>query len=258
MPEDSAKTKAKPRGTARWTALAGLAIAFIAGVVLIIAGPGYRMGWWPLDTGFALLSVGLMTGLAAISISVIALMLSWYSASTRGRLYALAGVIVALVVIYVPYHWRTLALESPAIHDIATDPDHPLAFKTLAAARGPDQNSIAYGGAKVADMQRQNFPAVAPLISEQPPKAVFSAVMALVANAGWDVASIDANSMTIEATAQTFWFGFKDDIIIKVTPQGAGSRVDMRSQSRIGRGDAGTNARRVEQFLTALKKKLKS
>ena len=248
----------KTKGIARWTAAFGLGLAIVAGLVLIAAGPGYRVGWWPLDTGFALVTYGLLIGLASISLSVAALMLSWYVVSTRGRIYGLAGVIVALVVAYVPYHWYLLERDSPPIHDIVTDPEHPLAFDKLAATRATHQNSVAYGGTEVAQMQHDAYPDIAPLISEQPASAAFAAVMEVVSDANWDVANVDTDDMTVEATDQSFWFGLKDDIIVKVTSAGAGSRIDMRSQSRIRIGDAGTNARRVRQVLLALKKQLKN
>ena len=244
------------KGIARWTALLGLGLAVVAGLVLIIAGPGYRYGWWPLDRGFSMVGYGLLLGLAAISLSVAALMLSWYVVSTRGRIYGLAGLIVALVVAYVPYHWYLLERDSPPIHDIVTDTDRPLAFDRLAAARGAGENSVAYGGADVARLQHEAYPTIAPLISERSPSDAFAAVMEVVSDANWDVANVDTDAMTVEATDRSFWFGLREDIILKVTPAGAGSRIDMRSQSRIRISDAGTNARRVMQVLEALRAQL--
>jgi uncharacterized protein (DUF1499 family) len=66
---------------------------------------------------------------------------------------------------------------------------------------------------------------------------------------GWSIAAIDPRSGRLEATARTRWFGFHDDIVVRVTPEGSGSRLDVRSASRVGRGDVGTNARRVREFL---------
>ena len=247
----------KAKGIARWTAILGLGLAVLAGLVLISAGPGYRYGWWPLDSGMALIGYGLLLGLAAISTSVAALMLSWYVVSTRGRIFGLAGVIVALVVAYVPYHWYLLERDSPPIHDIVTDTEHPLAFDKLAAARGVGENSVAYGGADVAQMQHDAYPDIAPLISERSPSEAFAAVMEVVSDSNWEVANVDTGAMTVEATDQSFWFGLKEDIILRVTPAGAGSRIDIRSQSRIRISDAGTNARRVKQVLLALRDQLK-
>jgi uncharacterized protein (DUF1499 family) len=69
---------------------------------------------------------------------------------------------------------------------------------------------------------------------------------------GWEVVGRDADTGRIEAVDTTRWFGFKDDIAIRVTPAGAGSRIDVRSKSRVGRGDLGTNARRIRAYLQRL------
>jgi uncharacterized protein (DUF1499 family) len=70
---------------------------------------------------------------------------------------------------------------------------------------------------------------------------------------GWDLVASDPAGLRIEATDTTFWFGFKDDVVIRVTPQPNGSRVDVRSLSRVGVGDIGANAARIRKYLAALK-----
>ena len=70
---------------------------------------------------------------------------------------------------------------------------------------------------------------------------------------GWEMVAVVPAEGRIEATETTRWFGFKDDVVIRVRPAAAGSRVDVRSVSRVGRGDVGTNARRVRAFLEALR-----
>ena len=69
---------------------------------------------------------------------------------------------------------------------------------------------------------------------------------------GWEITARDESAGTIEAIATTRWFGFKDDVVIRVGASGTGSRVDMRSKSRLGRSDAGANAQRIQEFLQAL------
>ena len=56
----------------------------------------------------------------------------------------------------------------------------------------------------------------------------------------------------IEATDTTFWFGFKDDVVVRVQPADNGSRIDVRSESRVGKSDVGTNARRIRAYLAKL------
>ena len=70
---------------------------------------------------------------------------------------------------------------------------------------------------------------------------------------GWEVVAADPAAGRIEAVATTFWFGFKDDIVVRVAPAGAGSLIDARSKSRVGVGDLGTNAQRLRAYLERLK-----
>ncbi|HEX7466433.1 MAG TPA: DUF1499 domain-containing protein, partial [Usitatibacter sp.] len=86
---------------------------------------------------------------------------------------------------------------------------------------------------------------------DPPQKATQSAIDAARA-CGWEVVSSDAPSGRIEATDTSLWFGFKDDIVVRVRPDGAGSRVDVRSVSRVGKSDIGANAKRVRGFLARL------
>jgi uncharacterized protein (DUF1499 family) len=69
---------------------------------------------------------------------------------------------------------------------------------------------------------------------------------------GWQIVTADKSTGRIEATDTTRWFGFKDDIVVRLTPWGAGTRVDLRSVSRVGRSDIGTNARRIRRYLDRL------
>ncbi len=69
---------------------------------------------------------------------------------------------------------------------------------------------------------------------------------------GWEIIAVHEPVGKIEATAQTFWFGFKDDIIVRIQPDSTGSLVDVRSVSRVGVSDLGANARRIRKYLTLL------
>jgi uncharacterized protein (DUF1499 family) len=86
-----------------------------------------------------------------------------------------------------------------------------------------------------------------------PPPQAFDRALASVREMGWDLVAADAAAGRIEATDTTFWFGFKDDVVIRVRPADGGSRIDVRSVSRIGVGDAGTNAKRIGAYLDALR-----
>jgi len=65
---------------------------------------------------------------------------------------------------------------------------------------------------------------------------------------GWRVVSSAPAEGRLEASDTTRWFGFTDDIVVRVTAAPNGSRIDVRSASRVGRSDLGVNARRIRAF----------
>ena len=91
------------------------------------------------------------------------------------------------------------------------------------------------------------------LVLAGPVEATYSKALAAAEAMGWEIAKSDPKAGRIETVATTFWFGFKDDVVVRVTPAGSGSRVDVRSKSRVGRGDSGTNARRIQAYFERLK-----
>ena len=93
---------------------------------------------------------------------------------------------------------------------------------------------------------------LAPITLSIPSDQAFDRALAAAQEAGWRIVTADKGSGRIEATDTTRWFGFQDDIAVRLTPWGAGTRVDVRSVSRVGRSDVGTNARRISRYLDAL------
>ena len=114
-------------------------------------------------------------------------------------------------------------------------------------------NPADYGGPEVAAKQQQAYPDIVPLLLNVPPGRAFERALAAAKAKGWDIVASDPAGGRIEATDTTFWFGFKDDVVVRVTPLPTGSRVDARSLSRVGVGDVGANAARVRAFLAAVK-----
>jgi hypothetical protein len=131
----------------------------------------------------------------------------------------------------------------PYINDISTD------------ARTPPQFSrpLEYPS-HFAELQAIGYPDLRSLELLAPPADAFARARALASEQqGWEIVAADEKAGRIEAVATTLWFGFKDDIVIRIIPSGGGSRVDMRSRSRVGRSDLGANARRIEGFLARLR-----
>jgi uncharacterized protein (DUF1499 family) len=141
----------------------------------------------------------------------------------------------------------------PRIHDITTDTDHPPAFVAVLPLRATAPNTTDYGGPEVAAQQRSAYPDIQPALLELPPTQAFQRALAAARAMGWTIVAADSTAGRIEATATTFWYGFKDDVVIRLTPSDRGTRVDVRSESRVGGSDIGTNARRIRVYLTKLR-----
>jgi uncharacterized protein (DUF1499 family) len=206
------------------------------------------MGLWPFIVGFALLALSLLLGLVGASLSLVA--------AFKTGLWAAAapGVIVGLLVVSVPSAVVLSARGAPAIHEITTDLDNPPPFVAILPLRASAANPPEYGGPEVAEQQRRAYPDIQPLVLHGDRAEAFGLVMNVVRDLGWEVVASDASSGRIEAVDTTFWFGFKDDVVIRITgtAEGEDARVDIRSKSRVGRGDVGTNARRVRELLRRL------
>ena len=137
----------------------------------------------------------------------------------------------------------------PPINDITTDPANPPQFIAITAeTRGPDTAPLAYDPSFAAQ-QTKAYPQVKPLIVRLPPAEVFPKMLAAANAMDWAIVASDPAAGRIEATATVPWWGFKDDIVVVMSPDGAGTRIDVRSKSRVGKGDLGVNAERIEAYL---------
>jgi uncharacterized protein (DUF1499 family) len=141
----------------------------------------------------------------------------------------------------------------PPIHDITTDTEDPPQYVAVLPLRANAPNKTVYGGDKVAALQRKAYPDLQPVTLNVPPREAFDRALATVREMGWDLVAGDAAAGRIEATDTTFWMGFKDDVVIRVRATDGGSQIDVRSLSRVGGGDVGTNAKRIRAYLDALK-----
>lgn len=220
-------------------------------IALAATGPLHHLGLFSLTGAFNLLKWSVYGALAAMVLAIIGLIVdSRREARTSTALTAMLLSFVATGSIAI-VAWR--ASRVPAIHDVTTDTMQPPPFLAVLPLREGAQNPVEYGGPEVAAKQKQAFPDIVPLTLNLPPARAFDRALAAARAMGWDLVASDPAGGRIEATDTTFWFGFKDDVVIRVTPQPDGSRVDVRSLSRVGGGDIGANAARVRKYLAALK-----
>ena len=219
-----------------------------AGTVAVLAAPlGYRIGVAPLGLAFLLLAGGVL--LIAVSAGVLGARMA-RGTGPRDRT-AWAALVAAVAVGVVPMTTLVSGRGAPPIHDVTTDTEDPPAFVAAVALNTPGRTD--YEGPTLAERQRTAYPDLGPAMLPVPPADAFRQALAVVRRMDWELVATDPDTFRIEATDRSVWFGFEDDVVVRIAAAGAsGSRVDVRSLSRVGVGDLGVNARRVREFLDAL------
>lgn len=251
----TAPAKVAGSGFFRALALFGLLLA-VAALLLLVAGPlGWRAGWWRFSVAFStLMPWAAYVGFAAMAVSSMALVLGLRSIPGRGMVFAALGIVIGAVAAYFPWAAGEMRGKYPRMNDVTTDVQNPPSLAFSEPMREAEQGgSAAYGGAEVAALQQKSYPGIEPATLDEPPAQAFDKALAAAKAKGWTIVKSDPAAGIIEAYDRSRWFGFTDDIAIRVAAAGEGSRVDIRSHSRQGRGDFGVNAARVSGFLAALK-----
>ncbi len=227
-------------------------VLLIAGAATVAAGPlGYRTGMLPLLPALGLVAVGLLATTWMFAKGVL-----WFLRRRASEQQQnLAAVVLALAagVVVVPMATLLPAVGAPVIHDITTDTEDPPLFDAIVAIRGDTSNPLEYRGPELAATQRAAYPDIQPLVVGRPSDEVLDMSRAVAEELGWEIVTVDPDRGLMEATDTTYWFGFKDDVAVRLRPvDGDATRVDVRSISRVGGGDLGANAARIRRFLEAL------
>lgn len=222
-----------------------LGAALVAGLMVLSTGPGYRMGLFPLQAAFSVLRWGAYAGALAVVLAIAAIVMR------RGTSFAIAALAIGLLAFGVPFWFQRMAAGAPPIHDITTDTDNPPQFVAIVPLREGAPNTLVYSP-ETAKLQRQAYRDLEPLLLNVPPQQAFGQALQAAKDLGWEVVAADPEAGRIEAIDTTWWFGFTDDIVVRLTPAAERTVMDVRSVSRVGRGDAGTNARRIREYLAAL------
>lgn len=245
-------------------------------LVFIMAGLGSKIGIWDWKFGLMTLTqkVGPMLLIATGVFAFLSIILAAISPKKGFWLGAFA-MIVPLFGLGQLAGVKNKVTSLPLIHDITTDTqDVPVFTSAILSERSKVEgvNTVDYAGKLaptmekddagkpvtklVAALQTQAYPKVRPLILSQPAEAAFEQAKAAAKDMGWKIKSEDKNAGLIEATATSLWYGFKDDIVIRLRAgEGGGTVVDLRSVSRVGMSDMGANAARIRAFLRKMSEK---
>lgn len=210
--------------------------------------------------------VALVIFLLALSGAAIAVLLalgSFVAIWRDGRIGALSatvGLFLGLGLIAWPAGVMAIYRNLPVIHDITTDTNTPPSFVALAAERVGFANGAAYEGASVAKQQLAAYPDIRPVIVPRAIDVTWEVLGDTIRRLQWHIASETAPKAGqpgyIEAVDRTLVLGFYDDVVIRVVGDAEETRIDVRSASRYGRGDFGSNAKRVRYLFSELKLRL--
>lgn len=233
-----------------------LGLALAAALTVALAGFGYRWGLWDLGQGFALLPYGAYCGAAA---AVLALAGGIFAAFTKARAAAVAsflGIALGGAALAFPLDLQMRAKANPPIHDISTDTVKAPPFVALKALRDGAPNGSAYAGAAVSIQQKRAFPDIVPLRSRFKPADVLARARSIARELGWEVVAETKDGF--EASVTSAWWGFVDDVVVRLRVEGEETILDVRSASRIGSSDLGVNAKRVQAFMARFQHRMES
>jgi uncharacterized protein (DUF1499 family) len=227
--------------------------ACIAALVVASAGPLHRFLDLDVEIDIAIFRYGFYIAVAAMALGLATIVPTRPGERRRGFLAALLAIAVGAAAAYTPLMWFQRAQQMPELNDISTDIANPPPLVVTQQLRRGAPNPPAYPGANAGVLQRAAYPDILPVVLPIPPAEAFKRVDKAAMSLGWDVVARAPNEGRLEAIDTSEWFGFQDDIVVRIRPDGAGSRIDIRSKSRVGESDLGVNARRVREFISRLK-----
>lgn len=227
-------------------------VASVAAVIVAASGPLHRFLGLDIEAAIAVFRYGFYAAVAGVALGLATIIPSRPGDRRRGFVAALLAIAIGVAAAWVPLRWFLQAQRLPAINDITTDTTNPPPLVATLQLRRGATNSPAYPAAS-APLQKAAFPDIEPLVLPVPPAEAFRRVDRAATSLGWDIVARAPAEGRLEAIVTSEWFGFRDDIVVRIRAQGTGSRIDIRAKSRIGESDLGGNAERIRAFLARVK-----
>ncbi len=225
----------------------------VAAVLLLPVGAlGSRAGLWDFQVGFVLLALGSLLSLVGLGGGIPGVFAARRRSLSRDLWGTVSGMALAFAVIVYMGMLLLKALSAPLIHHVSTNTEVPPEFIEVIALRGEEANTLEFDAGKIAPLQNEFYPWIEPLLLRATPDEAFDEALYVLMDMGLEVVATHPDQGLIEAVDTTFWFGFKDDVAVRVRAYPQGSVVDARSVSRVGLADMGTNAKRVREIFRRL------
>lgn len=232
-------------------------ISLIAGAAILLMLFGAFLGLWEPIDGFIYYRRSFeYIGYAVVGLSIATLGFLLSKRYLIGKKKAVVALLIGLGILYPTIKSAvTETISYPPIHDITTDMINPPEFIALTDPRPGSRNTLSYFGKEknqewYPSRQLEAFPDIKPIISSLSPDEAYARALMVGESMGWEIIGADPAARRFEGTATTPVFRFVDDAVVVVKPDGTGSRIDIRSVSRIGTGDIGVNAKRIREFIT--------
>jgi uncharacterized protein (DUF1499 family) len=234
--------------------LARIAFIFatVGSLIVAVSGPLHRFVGLDIEAAIAVFRYGFYLTVAGVALGLATIVPARPGDRRRGSVAAFLAIVIGGAGAWVPLHWFLHAQQRPAINDITTDTTTPPPLVATAQLRRGAPNPAAYPKENAA-LQRAAFPDIEPVLVAAPPAEAFKRVERVATELGWEIVARVPTEGRLEAVVTSPWFGFRDDVVVRVRPQGTGSRVDIRAKSRNGEADLGGNVDRVRTFLARLK-----
>lgn len=220
-------------------------LGLISLALLPLSALGTQFGLFHFRIGLLLF---LLSALVGLSVVVIAALRTRRQSEHASRRILSRSALMGLPAIAAFGFTALSGGDAPLIHNVTTNPDNPPQFIMAQSERGSDANPLEYS-LEVAQLQKASYPDLETLKTPLAPDQAFARALAVCEQLGWDVYFQDESIGQIEAVASTRWFNFKDDIVIRIQAGTEGAQIDLRSVSRVGKGDLGANARRIKKFV---------
>ena len=226
-----------------------LTIPLLLGFPLAVIA--YRLHLWGMGTSFKIIQ---FTGYASIIVLLTAIVIGLFALFTKQQRVFKSSAIVAIL-LAIPAVGLSLqaakAKSLPFLHQVSTDTVSLPQFQAVLALRGEGNNPLEYNSEKLAPLQEKAYPELKPIISNLNTEQAFNKAVDTAIKLGWEVVAKDISQGMIEAVDTTLLWGFKDDVAIRIQATDTGSKIDLRSISRIGGTDLGANAKRIKSFISS-------
>jgi uncharacterized protein (DUF1499 family) len=238
------------------TSTRALLVSAVVLLIILITGPlGYKFSMVPLQPSLVSLLIAVVGGALVFLIGLVYLVIAMRSDLGRNRNLVIVSMILGLVPVGIIGPQIAAAGDVPPIHDITTDTANPPAFVAIVPLRENAPNGYEYGvseawpAEKLGATTMEAYPGLKPIESDLSVADAVDRTEAALQAMGLEIVAVDKEAGLVEATATTFWFGFKDDMVVRIVGNGEGSRIDLRSMSRVGQSDVGANAARITDFV---------